>query len=83
MEETQLFTEPPPASEQERRNSLTSSPFLPISLYHFLLLAEPKKPRSLRNVTQSRAGKGQRLDLGAANRPATSSGPHGAAVRFK
>lgn len=34
-------------------------------------------------MAQSRAGKGQRLDLGAANRVAISSGPHRAAVRFK
>lgn len=34
-------------------------------------------------MAQSRAGKGHRLDLGAANRLAASSGPHGAAVRFK
>lgn len=34
-------------------------------------------------MAQSRAGKGQRLDLRAANRLAVSSGPHRAAVRFK
>lgn len=34
-------------------------------------------------MAQSRAGNGHRLDLGAVNRLAASSGPHGAAVRFK
>lgn len=50
MKETQLLPQPTPVSDQERRHSLTSSPFLPTSL---------NLPRSLGKVTQNRAGKGR------------------------